>query len=92
MNNVYRRIGIISVLLLAFVGAFDASAVCTWTSVDTAAMDPEDWVGPIVELAQDADKMEVLGQNCYEAVQKHYSWEAICKKIEAALQDVLASK
>ncbi len=36
--------------------------------------------------------MNTLGNNGLRAVQAHFSWEAICKKIEAALEHLISQK
>ncbi|MDH5762869.1 MAG: glycosyltransferase family 4 protein [Nitrospinota bacterium] len=56
------------------------------------SMDPLDWEKPIIELLGDPEKMKTLGDNGYRAVQTDYSWEAICKKIEIDLEQLVCSK
>ena len=50
------------------------------------SMNPQDWMKPIKNLLRDPDKMNTFGNNGFRAVQAHFSWEVICKKIEAALE------
>ncbi len=56
------------------------------------SMDPGDWEKPIKDLLGDPGKMKTLGDNGYQAVQTHYSWEAICKKIANTLERLVSSK
>ena len=56
------------------------------------SMNPDDWEEPIKNLLDDPEKMKTLGDNGYRAVQTHYSWEAICKKIETALKRLVSSR
>ncbi len=56
------------------------------------SMNPKDWMKPIKDLLQDPDKRNTLGNNGLRAVQAHFSWEAICKKIEAALEHLISQK
>ena len=56
------------------------------------SMEPEDWKTPIKELLADSERMKSLGENGYQAVTTHYSWEAICKKIESILEQLITSK
>lgn len=56
------------------------------------SMNPDDWEQPVRDLLGDPDKMERLGNNGYRAVKKQYSWEAICKKIENTLNQLVSSK
>ena len=56
------------------------------------SMEPGDWEQPIRNLLGDPEKMERLGGNGYQAVQMQYSWEAICKKIENTLTQLVSSK
>jgi glycosyltransferase involved in cell wall biosynthesis len=56
------------------------------------SMNPQDWEAPIRDLLKDPEKMKVLGDNGYRAVQAHFSWEAICKNIENALERLVSSQ
>lgn len=56
------------------------------------SMNPGDWEQPIRKLLGDSEEMERLGNNGYQAVQTHYSWETICKKIETTLGQIVSSK
>lgn len=56
------------------------------------SMNPRDWEKPIKDLLADPEKMKTLGDNGCRAVQTHYSWEAICKKIEYSLELLVSSK
>ena len=56
------------------------------------SMNPLDWEAPIRDLLGDPEKMRTLGDNGYRAVQTHFSWEAICKNIENALERLVSSK
>jgi glycosyltransferase involved in cell wall biosynthesis len=56
------------------------------------SMNPSDWEKPIKDLLGDPGKMKILGDNGYRAVQTHYSWETICKKIENTLERLVSSK
>ncbi|MEE8127116.1 MAG: glycosyltransferase family 4 protein [Nitrospinaceae bacterium] len=74
------------------VGGLDALFREHEIGVMIHSMNPSDWEKPIKDLLGDPEKMKVLGDNGYRAVQTHYSWEAICKKIENSLERLVSSK
>lgn len=53
---------------------------------------PDEWVQPIAQLLNDPDRMKIYGDNGFNAVRDEFSWEAVCKKIEKNLADLVASK
>jgi glycosyltransferase involved in cell wall biosynthesis len=55
-------------------------------------MNPSDWEKPIKDLLGDPERMKTLGDNGCRAVQTHYSWKAICKKIENTLERLASLK
>jgi glycosyltransferase involved in cell wall biosynthesis len=73
------------------VGGLDALFREHEIGVMIHSMNPQDWEVPIRTLLKDPEKMKVLGDNGYQAVQTHFSWEAICKKIENALVQLVSS-
>jgi len=56
------------------------------------SMEPSDWEKPIKDLLGDPERMKTLGDNGCRAVQTHYSWKAICEKIENTLERLASSK
>jgi len=74
------------------VGGLDALFREHEIGVMIHSMNPQDWGKPIKDLLGDPEKMKTLGDNGYRAVQTHYSWEAICKKIENTLERLVSSK
>jgi glycosyltransferase involved in cell wall biosynthesis len=74
------------------VGGLDALFRAHEIGVMIHSMNPQDWEKPIKNLLADPEKMKILGDNGYRAVQTHYSWEAICKKIENSLERLVSSK
>jgi len=74
------------------VGGLDALFREHEIGVMIHSMNPTDWEKPIKDLLGDPEKMETLGNNGLRAVQTHYSWEAICKKIEITLERIVSSK
>jgi glycosyltransferase involved in cell wall biosynthesis len=56
------------------------------------SMNPQDWEAPIKNLLGDPEKMKILGDNGYRAVQTHFNWEVICKNIANALEQLVSSK
>jgi glycosyltransferase involved in cell wall biosynthesis len=72
------------------VGGLDALFREHDIGVTIHSMNPQDWEKPIKDLLGDPDKMKTLGDNGYRAVQNHYSWEAICKKIETTLDRLVS--
>jgi glycosyltransferase involved in cell wall biosynthesis len=74
------------------VGGLDALFREHEIGVMIHSMNPSDWEKPIKDLLGDPGKMKILGDNGYRAVQTHYSWETICKKIENTLERLVSSK
>ena len=74
------------------VGGLDALFREHKIGVMIHSMNPQDWEAPIKELLANPEKMKTLGGNGFRAVQTHFSWEAICKKIESALERLVSSK
>ena len=74
------------------VGGLDALFREHEIGVMIHSMNPSDWEKPIKDLLGDPEKMKALGDNGYRAVQTHYSWEAICKKIENTLDRLVSSR
>jgi glycosyltransferase involved in cell wall biosynthesis len=74
------------------VGGLDALFREHEVGVMIHSMNPGDWEKPIKDLLGDPEKMKILGDNGYRAVQTHYSWGAICKKIEKALERLVSSR
>jgi glycosyltransferase involved in cell wall biosynthesis len=72
------------------VGGLDALFREHEIGVTIHSMDPHDWEKPIKDLLGDPDKMKTLGDNGYRAVQTHYSWGAICKKIGSSLDRLVS--
>ena len=74
------------------VGGLDALFREHEIGVMIHSMNPDDWEEPIKSLLGDPEKMKTLGDNGYREVQTHYSWEAICKKIETILERLVSSR
>jgi glycosyltransferase involved in cell wall biosynthesis len=74
------------------VGGLDALFREHEIGVMIHSMNPGYWEKPIKDLLGDPEKMKILGDNGYRAVQTHYSWGAICKKIEKALERLVSSR
>lgn len=72
------------------VGGLDALFREHEIGVMIHSMNPQDWLKPIKDLLGDSEKMKILGDNGHRAVQTHYSWEAICKKIENSLERLVS--
>ncbi|NIQ02768.1 MAG: glycosyltransferase [Nitrospinaceae bacterium] len=73
------------------VGGLDALFRDYEIGVMIHSMEPRDWIQPIRELLADAGRRKVLGHNGYQAVQTHFSWEAICTKISTTLEQLKSS-
>lgn len=74
------------------VGGLDALFREHEMGVMIHSMNPLDWEKPIRDLLADPEKMKLLGDNGFRAVQTHFSWEAICKKIETSLKQLVSSR
>ncbi|MCH8931833.1 MAG: glycosyltransferase, partial [Nitrospinae bacterium] len=74
------------------VGGLDALFREHEIGVMIHSMNPQDWMKPIKDLLGDPDKMNTLGNNGLRAVQTHFNWEAICEKIETALEHLISRK
>ena len=50
--------------------------------------DPRDWVQAIEDMLQDPERLRRYGQNARDAVLQEFSWDAICRKISAAIEEI----
>lgn len=49
----------------------------------------DDLVAGVCELWGDPYRRQTLAQNAYELVKSEYSWEAVCKRVEQSVQELL---
>lgn len=56
------------------------------------SQEPREWVEAIEHMLNHPDQMAEYGQNGLAAVRKVFNWEAICRKIEAAIEPSIAPK
>ena len=56
------------------------------------SQDPGDWVARVEEMLNNPEQMAEYGRNGLVAVRNEFNWEAICKKIENALEQLISSK
>jgi glycosyltransferase involved in cell wall biosynthesis len=53
------------------------------------SINPKLWVKPIVDLLNDPVRMAFYGANGRSATLEEFSWNAVCKKIENRLQELI---
>jgi glycosyltransferase involved in cell wall biosynthesis len=56
------------------------------------SQDPGEWVESISEMLNHPERMTEYGGNGLVAVKEEFNWEAICNKIETALERLVSSK